>query len=425
MVQFHHDLVLLLGARAWVSLAGIVGIAVGTWKADRDWDEALLETKEKDAEYQSMEQTQPDWKLSYTTIGGWILLSLSYFLSRKAWFGWEVSPLVVVAVLLMLAVGFGQTVLVRQAMMDRTMHQQKEFLGVAMGFGILLGGVLTALIDPDAPVWAAPLGSLGVALSPLLLWKARYRGYSYDHDGTINETPIVWNFGGPLLVFGWFWFWMGLNATPGEPSTFFIPLFFSTRTLLAHIGAVLILVVYWSTNYAVDELDPAADAQDAVAFGMAGLFWGSRGEIRIGMVLAFVIFGLAPFFPFWTGLWPYFLLLACGGVAFGLTMLQEVGLRSGQVAVWKKWIQVTDVALLILVVFLGAQGGLAAALLAIAGGIGWGLGMHRLHRDRKRGHMWLTDGTVNVRPVVYSDGALWFPLGVLLLAWSMSVPPNV
>ena len=158
------DLVILLGARGLLSLVGIVLLVVGTWRSEGIWDEQPVMIASE--EYQQMNENQQDlsgllkeMRVSYLSIVGWLLLAVSYILERHYWFpALDWHPLVPAACLLALAVGFCQTLLLRKAMMARQLTQRRELFGIVLGLGLVVLGMVTCIMNPDAPTWAAPLG---------------------------------------------------------------------------------------------------------------------------------------------------------------------------------------------------------------------------------------------------------------------------
>ena len=98
-----------------------------------------------------------------------------------------------------------------------------------------------------------------VILSQKILFGARKMGTFWEESGMPNFSPIVYNMGSPLFVWGWFIFWIGSCAVPvyndylngagdgmvngtfpgndiyaqESPS---IPLFLNVRTLLAFVA---------------------------------------------------------------------------------------------------------------------------------------------------------------------------------------------
>jgi hypothetical protein len=179
--------VILLGARALTSLAGILCIAIGNWRTDRQWDEAGSQLTSVDApassDYRGMEegasleaaaavgakfptsasisasaQLQSAYPRSYTAIVGWLLLAVSYVFPRDDWYGVDADLFVYLGIIMVIMIGVIQTVAVRIAALNREMRSQRIFFIITLGLGFLVQGVITDIIYPDAPFWMAPLG---------------------------------------------------------------------------------------------------------------------------------------------------------------------------------------------------------------------------------------------------------------------------
>jgi hypothetical protein len=54
---------------------------------------------------------------------------------------------------------------------------------------------------------------VAIVASMEILWKHRKMGDSWEQEGRPNPNPVVYNLGGPLFVFGWFLFWLGMAST--------------------------------------------------------------------------------------------------------------------------------------------------------------------------------------------------------------------
>jgi hypothetical protein len=164
------DYVILFSARSIVSLVGILCICGGNWLADRVWDEqAAVPTADADGDYRGMEQgagtdmpsldrLQSVQGISYTAIAGWLLLAASFCLTRSDWFGMQTDLFVWLGVILIVMIGLIQTVAVRKAMQERSMHQQRFFFLVTLGLGFVVEAAIADIIEPNAPVWMAPFG---------------------------------------------------------------------------------------------------------------------------------------------------------------------------------------------------------------------------------------------------------------------------
>jgi hypothetical protein len=188
------DFVILLGARALTSLAGILCIAIGNWRTDRQWDEVGSQQTSIDADgsdYRGMEggenpppgetigsaeaaaagskfptsaaisaskQLQSAYPQSYTAIVGWLVLAGSYVFPRNDWYGLNTDLFVILSIILLIMIGAIQTVAVRIAMLNREMRSQRIFFIITLGLGFMVEGAITDIIHPDAPFWMVPLG---------------------------------------------------------------------------------------------------------------------------------------------------------------------------------------------------------------------------------------------------------------------------
>lgn len=183
------DFVILLGARALTSLAGILCISIGNWRTDRQWDELgsqAVTSATASNDYRGMEeggdsigsaeaaaagskfptsaaitasnQLQSAYPQSYTALLGWILLAVSHVFPRNDWFGLNTDLFVILSIVLVVMIGFMQTVAVRIAVLNREMRSQRIFFIITLGLGFLVEGAITDIIHPDAPFWMAPFG---------------------------------------------------------------------------------------------------------------------------------------------------------------------------------------------------------------------------------------------------------------------------
>jgi hypothetical protein len=181
------DFVILLGARALTSLAGILFIAIGNWRNDRQWDELGSQATSINAssDYRGMEEgdtigsaeaaasgskfptsarisatkeLQSAYTISLTSILGWIFLAVSHVFPRNDWYGLDTDLFVIISIVMVVMIGVIQTVAVRIAVLNREMRSQRIFFIVTLGLGLLVESTITDIIHPDAPFWMAPLG---------------------------------------------------------------------------------------------------------------------------------------------------------------------------------------------------------------------------------------------------------------------------
>ena len=423
----YPDFIILLGSRAWLSFFGIVGIVVGTWRSERKWDERATQI-DPESDYKSMqEEEEDDWDttrgISWLTVLGWVLLALSHTLERHLLLGVDHSFLVPVTVLITLSIGAVQTFLMRKAVAERKLGEHKFFFISTLGLGIILEGILCGFIDPDAPWWPAPMGGVCIALAPLAIWKDRKMGMIWQHEAKANPNPILYNFGGPLLIFGWFWFFIGMNATLGAPDYMFLPLYFSTRTFLAYLGVVAVIAATFLSLNANDELaiEETLSHPDSAAFGFNGRFFGTLGETKIGFIAAFAILGISLLFPSFGDFVGIFLLALFIAMGFVVSFAVEKGLRArnmGKMVFWLRIASLMSIGIIIAAFFHGPASGCFAGF----GIAAIGTGLVILFRDSKRGEQWMLTQSAKTNITVFSYGIPIFTLGLLLLAWSLSIP---
>jgi hypothetical protein len=267
-------------------------------------------------------------------------------------------------------------------------------------------------------------------------------GHVYEVEGRSNNNSstgaTVYSFGGPLLVFGWFWFWVGLNVVVAMPSAWYLPIYLTTRTVLSFISACLVVVTLWMVGFALDESDMAVAnglSEESYGFGLApGIFFGKVSEIIMAVLPAWLLFGISAFLPFYAGYWPILLFFAFIGQGVILSFVHQRAVRSGvplgQPEFLTKWNRISYVgfAVLVLCIFLSGApllltwNSLVRTVSAIAGVLMFCGGQHLLQHDRKRGWHWMNTGQVNPNPIVYSHGIPIFTVGVMLLAYAMTIP---
>jgi MFS family permease len=270
------------------------------------------------------------------------------------------------------------------------------------------------------------------------MFRTRKMGRSFEVEGTPNQSAVVYNFGGPLLVFGWFWFWIGLNVISATPDAWYLPVYLTTRTTLAFVGAILVIVSLWMAGFALDESDQGTAnglSEESYGLGVApGIFFGKVSEIIIPVTAAWAVFGVAAFLPFFAGFWPVFLFLAFVVQGVILSFVHQMAVRSGVTAAQPefltKWNRYSYLGFTLLVLLMFASGTLlltwnsmVRTISAVLGVVLFCVGQHLIQHDRKRGWHWMETSQVNPNPVVYSHGIPIFSLGVMLLAYAMTIIP--
>ena len=229
-----------------------------------------------------------------------------------------------------------------------------------------------------------------------------------------------------MLVAGWFMLWVSMNFILGNPVGRVLPVYWTSRTAVAYEGALAILAAYWATGYVQDEhddVDTVSDDGRAVRPLNSSLFGGVM-EIRVAFVVAWSMMAVAAFLPnfasghFWSIM--LFLVLAAQGFAVGVQHV--LGVRVGDTHKLQKWTRVSAILHAVMVFLVFVSAGFAGGMLALAGSLAMGAGWMTLQADRKRGDFWMETGQSNPKWTVYSYGVLLFPLGLLLLAWGLSIP---
>ena len=81
-------------------------------------------------------------------------------------------------------------------------------------------------------------------------------GETYDETGQANSgnKAVLFNFGGPLLTFGWFCFWIAHVAIHEHPNLKYLPFYPDLSTFLSFLAGTIVVVVYWLVGYALDEM---------------------------------------------------------------------------------------------------------------------------------------------------------------------------
>lgn len=468
--------VILLGARAWTSLVGIVLIVVGHWRADKIWDDTIdVETDGPasstdiasaageflESAYEFMDSAQravtnPDSvdskrvhklfrgpsgiPLMYA-VAGWVCLAFSFLMDCHNHSGWNVGIISIISVLLTILIALVQTVIRPLAMYDRSVHEHSHFFTFALFGGYVLLGVFVLLDHNDAPFWLPLVAGASIAIAPNLLWFCSKRGDTYDRAAVRNPRPVLYNVGGPLLVAGWFMFWVAMNCIEAIPDRRYLPLYWTSRTAVAFEGAVSIFAAYWASGYAQDEhdeTDPATatsnttqpssivDGHGSRPFRpLKSFLFGRVMEMRMAFVVSWFMMAVSAFLPTYSAGGRFssiilFLALAAQGFAIGVQHV--LGIRAGDEHKLQKWSRVASAIFGFIVLFLFITKEFAAGLLAFLGTIAMGLGWMILQKDRKRGDFWMETGQANPSWTVYSNGVLLFTVGLLMFAWAMSIP---
>ena len=235
-----------------------------------------------------------------------------------------------------------------------------------------------------------------------------------------------------MMTLGWFWFWIGMNAVRAVPDGGYLPLPLGARTVLAHIAGSLLLVVYWCIGYALDEQDDktavvleegsvaSEQSQTIFAFGQAGYVGGSIWEIKVLMLVPWLIYAIATLIPLYRVgpvLTTTCMVLVIQGVLVGQYLEHFHRKQLESVKTWGRQMVIGFFALVVLLSFKGW----IPALLAFSSLVLLAFGYKIMDKDRKYGYEWLVSGRINENVTVYSFGIPLITLGIIFLSWSISL----
>ncbi|KAL7564831.1 hypothetical protein ACA910_021087 [Epithemia clementina (nom. ined.)] len=366
---------------------------------------------------------------------GWFVLAISNLLPRKAWIGFEHGHFQIISSCILLFLGFIHSNRIPASIVYHKFTQKKGLWHAIMIGGMFAEGIIMYFSQPHVPVFASPLGGLCVAIAPLLLWRARLVGDIYDTEGRVNPKPVLYNFGGPLLVFGWFWFWIGMNCCfyyPGKWEAY-VHIYSGFRMMLSFLSGIVIILTTWFVGYALDEIENLSGQPEtargllrASAFGMNGYFCGYVYEIKVASIISWSLLGLAAFFPYvWGDYTNWLLLLATALMGLSMAMIHEEGLRMLDITKVDLWTKRAYAALTAIAILIPLQHSshYFAFVLSFSGALSFAVGMRFLLLDQKRGKKWIEAHEIQ-EPNVFSYGALLTPLGALILSWAVTMHPN-
>lgn len=502
----HADFVILMGGRAWCSLLGLLLITIGTWQVQQTQERQDQEPPSSvsspthpetstspglDAEYAALPETTTNTTTTTTTESGhpfftvwpflvralgWILLAFTPLQTAQKWWGWQAEPFAIVSCITFLGMGLCELALplsLQAVDLPSFCHPRGDTTWrlpwISLGW-ILQATWLMLVQHPPAIGGLFPVWCVAIALAPVLFYHAlvpperpQLRQYqeqmqaAQPPDSSLSSSalsPIVFHLGGPLYVFGVFFFWVGLNAIQAkQPNGLYLPVeLYGSRTVASYIGATLVLLVAWMASYALDEMprvsrvvDPSTkqvrvitktkpqDFQAGPGLGMNGFFFGEVWETKIVFGLVWLLFSLAVFLPYMTSLeLPLFLMFTMLAIGLSLSIVYERAMREPPTPQedgttltgvgLAKWSKLLPALFGFWCIEIWAHIDWVAFFLSLMGSVCFLLAHVILHHDRKRGgRHFIATGQDNPRPLVYSYGTLLMPLGLLLLAWALSL----
>ena len=479
------DGVILLSARAWTSMIGIIMIIVGQWQADKIWDDtvfvegpmtddehpdstnaatstannvAAAASEIVDSAYVYMDSTYraitdrngidydrihklytgPSGFSLCVAMIGWSLLCISFLLEcHMIPNTWHISFLTGTHFIVGLILAFIQTMLLPLAIRHRTVHVHVHFFTLALFCCYVILGLLLVFDRNESPIWLPIVATISIAIAPNLLWYCRKRGDTYDRVAILTPRPVMYNVGGPILITGWFMLWIAMNYIHEEnPDRAYLPIYWTSRTAVAFEGIITIFAAYWATGYAHDEHDDAdqiaametlsrSENLNRTPRPLKAFIFGRILETRIFFVLAWSMISVSVFLPtFYEGgrFWKILLFLTLISQGFAIGVQHVLGVRAGDANKLHKWSWVAECLFILIIIFSYISNGYFAGLLVLLGVLFIFGGWRLLQSDRKRGTYWIEHRSSNPNWTVYSYGVLLFPFGLLLFAWGLSIP---
>eukprot|EP00240_Pyramimonas_obovata_P000862 CAMPEP_0118927960 /NCGR_PEP_ID=MMETSP1169-20130426/5323_1 /TAXON_ID=36882 /ORGANISM="Pyramimonas obovata, Strain CCMP722" /LENGTH=574 /DNA_ID=CAMNT_0006869843 /DNA_START=228 /DNA_END=1952 /DNA_ORIENTATION=+ len=524
----------MIGFRSCIALAGYLIMQVGLWQAENKWDEegsaAWLAAAGQDAgaapETLEMttfgEVTIPDDQLKasfpipWGFLIGWGVWGISYLFPLDGTYDVDPSPFGVVALIICLFISFVASVPMSDAVMYRK-DKKKKMLSLMFLLGWISLGIMSSLdvvyqlhgykttIDSDsdtdlyaffqifgysdsnsdsltvdytlgtAGVWVlCMLGPVTIILSQKILFGARKMGTAWEGSGVPNFHPIVYNMGGPLFVWGWFLFLLGVASIPnlidldsyddkikhsffssmpmnnntigaaieydnpltGNNGPYYIPLFCNWRTMLAFLGGCAMVPVVGFLDFSHDEDGPWCgenmETPKAVFkkwwLGTDGTYFGLFLESPWPFVMAWSLFGFSSFFKLdndiGVGWQEAAILVNCilQGVDAGILIQQN--LYAGNMAGKQRFSLPFVLLFVLLAINIGSHWEWRAIAFSLPGAILIILGQKTVFGARKRGDYTMVHQAANPYNTVYvyTWGEVFFMMGWILICWGMSFP---
>ena len=365
------------------------------------------------------------------------------------------TPYGMVATVVCFGVSFVASVPMSEAVMNR-LPEKKKMLSLAFLLGWITLGVTSALDvvaqleGVDGPndcslVWTlCMLGPFTVILSQKILFESRKMGTLWEESGKPNFRPVVYNMGGPLFVWGWFYLFMGTSAVPAminlddvysQIPDRSLPLFLNLRTLVAFAGGCAMVPVVRFLDYSHDEDGPWCGENDKGAvfnkwwLGTDGTYFGLFLESPWPFVMAWTTFGfsslLAADNTIAPGILSVIMVVNCIVQGIDAGILIQQNLYAGNMDGKNKFSLPFVVLFMALAINIGSHWGWNALFLSLPGAILIILGQKTVFGARKRGDYTMQNaGKANPyeNVFVYSWGEVFFMMGWILICWGASMP---
>ena len=494
-----NTIVLVLGYRSLIALAGYLVMQVGLWHAEFKWDEegsaAYLAAAGKDngstpEELEAVDMgkvTIPEDKLResfpipWGFLLGWWIWGISYLFPLDTNATVNPTGFGIAALIICFFVSFVASIPMSDAVMHRNPGKKKK-LSLMFLLGWISLGIMSALDvrkqlnDTNSPfdqahVWVlCLLGPFTIILSQKILFESRKIGTFWEGAGKPNFHPvsecassycacdvlthvayllpaamqIVYNMGGPLFVWGWFFFWIGIsgmainlqeaNIYP-DRSFWYIPIFLNWRTCLGFLAGCGMVPVVRFLDYSHDEDGPwLGENSEGKVFrkwwlGTDGTYFGIFLESPWPFVTAWSLFGFSSFLTFdnsiKVGAREAIILANCILQGIDAGILIQANLYAGNMAGKNKFSLPFVALFLALGINIGSRWDWRALALSLPGTILIILGQKTVFGARKRGDYTMKNaGKANPynKVFVYSWGEVFFMMGWILICWGLSMP---
>lgn len=255
------DLFVAFGPRALWALAGIVTLVLGVWHVDRTWDEegsraygkAQKIAKDPKNIIVPTEEINKAFVFPWAFIMGWAFFAVAYFFPLDGGSSTETSTPIFVAASASLALAVIASVPMGEAVKTRNL-KRKNKLGMMFAASWLVLTVSTYLgTNQTSTIVFCLIGMISIIASMKILWKFRKMGDSWEQEGKPNPNPVVYNIGGPLFVWGWFCFWVGMCGAEDVPENWQelsgLPIYLNARTLLTFFSGCGMVPVVMFVDY--------------------------------------------------------------------------------------------------------------------------------------------------------------------------------
>lgn len=307
----------------------------------------------------------------------------------------------------------------------------KKLLGLSFVLSWLGLTVSTTYSTGTGAATAIPcaLGAVSIIASMKILWKYRKMGDSWEQDAKPNPDAVVYNMGGPLFVFGWFLYLLGMAGTPSYDgaaaalTSTELVISLNLRTLIAFVAGCGMVPIVMIIDCAHDE---GRSKYKGFGRGTDGADYGRFLESPIPFLLFWLGFGFSNLLTHDGELitnsplrWA--ILANCVLQSIDAGIFIQSALYEQSMARKTKWSVPFVLLFILLSINIGKSANGLAIFLTLPGAVLIVLGQKTIFGDRKRGDYWMTTGKVSPNFIVYSYGEIFFMSGWILFSIAMSL----